>query len=373
MSSKTTTRFGEAYTIDGTYNEFIESSSSDNMPTPPAKMKKSFVPSTKKEDGCDYNYAISPPSFDSRCRTTCTLHSPFRIERPWSDLVNSTVVGSKNLHHLFAQEYNGTVPDGSYAGFPKLFSDSLFADVRLSVGPDAIEVGAHQAILAEKSDYFHEYFKNSVAVCPCSSKVYMSTFNSNVLKNILQFIYTGQIKHSEHPAQIAELYHESIYLGVKPFTDHIIQYIKRMIKEGHGLNNEVSMEYVITLIRGLKFREQLSRVDDVNEILGLVVEDSRFDAWLDQNEFLKLLEDHPEVSSVMLCRYSKIKHQKVEQSSLKISELAITSGKQVIDANSVNKKLDKIQEMLETHMGRSEILEDIDSDDEYVSEVEIRR
>ncbi|KAF3909194.1 hypothetical protein ABW20_dc0101506 [Dactylellina cionopaga] len=112
-----------------------------------------------------------------------------------------------------------------------------------------------------------------------------------------------------------------MYLGIGELTDHVLDYIAETLEtdgddhiEGSPSDN-LSLEYLVTLIQGLAFRKHhaSNNTRKFNTIFEKVVKHFKFDAWLKEEDFTRMLDRHPDIARVMLCKYSKIKLFKVEQ------------------------------------------------------------
>ncbi|KAK6508548.1 hypothetical protein TWF506_010635 [Arthrobotrys conoides] len=204
-------------------------------------------------------------------------------------------------------------PDRGQTVFARLLGNPRFSDVELYVGSEKKLIKGHLAVLAEKSEFFNSKVPDHCPTRPL--KVDMTTFDPDSFKYILEYIYSGVISHPEHPTVIAELYHQSLYLGVREFTDHILDYIYEVLEVEVEDTKSISMDYTIALIRGLQFRKigTPETCKKLKAIFEIIVEFVDFDHMLQQNAFTLMLDEHPEVARVMLCKYSKVKLLKVRQ------------------------------------------------------------
>ncbi|KAF3147858.1 hypothetical protein TWF569_005970 [Orbilia oligospora] len=282
-------------------------------------------------------------------------HLTITISQPWNELVEQTLIGGDKLQRLFSMIHTepkcstapedstsalldtendsrdsvsapleasdneddewlpNDDPDRNQTGFARLLGNPRFSDIELYVGPGKKLIKGHLAILAEKFEIFNSKAPDN---CPWRPlKVDMTTFDYNSFQYILEYIYTGVISHPEHPSVVSEIYHQSLYLGVSRFTDHILDYIYELLETEIEYSDTISVEYIVTLIRGLQFRKITAPEarKRLKAIFELIVELVDFDKWLERDNFTSMLDEHPEVARVMLCSYSKNKLLKVRQ------------------------------------------------------------
>ncbi|KAF3936547.1 hypothetical protein ABW19_dt0201700 [Dactylella cylindrospora] len=295
----------------------------------------------------------------------------FQISRPWPDLLKETLVGRDDLENLFEEEYDEGEPEPG-DGFEKLFRTRQYADVDLYVGSDQKLIQAHRAILVEESTSFEKFFKE--AEIPTSS-IDMSTYNADVFLVILRYLYTTTIRHSKHPSFLAELFHQSLYLGVAVITRHVIWYLESNLRECLEGEEGISLPYVVTLVRGLQFRKHKDGNARISRILELLVENPDFDGWLDKPQFTKMLDEHPEVARIMLSHYQKMKKLKLEQEVKARGAEDAAVEKWTIQAAEAQEKLKSISEGLFVHKKTiDELKEGIDKlNDRYYKKLEKER
>ncbi|KAK6349235.1 hypothetical protein TWF730_009987 [Orbilia blumenaviensis] len=317
------------------------------------------------------------------------------IPQTWDELIEKTLVGGEDFGYLFSKIHhepkhntatqdqlgeplsiNGDLegedgedkewlPNNDQFTFAKLLGSTRFSDIELYVGPEKKLVHGHLAILAEKSEYFNS---QELILTPGQPlKVDMTTFDYDIFGFVLKYIYTGEISHPEHPSALVELYHQSLFLRITGITDHVLDYIYELLEieadartlTSHNsptLQNNVptyafSMNYIVTLIRGLKFRgmETMEADRKIKAIIELIVELDNFDKWLKKLTFISMLDDHPEVARIMLCKYSKAKLLKVRQ-EVEVGEISdYSEHMQLIQRGQLPTMMDTLEQRLFEH------------------------
>ncbi|KAF3165513.1 hypothetical protein TWF751_009071 [Orbilia oligospora] len=195
------------------------------------------------------------------------------ISQPWNEIVEQTLIGVSTSALLDTENDSrdsvsapleasdneddewlpNDDPDRNQTGFARLLGNQRFSDIELYVGPEKKLIKGHLVILAEKFEFFNSKAPDN---CPWGPlKVDMTTFDYNSFQYILEYIYTGVISHPEHPSVVSEIYHQSLYLGVSGFTDHILDYIYELLETEIEHSDTISVEYIVTLIRELQFRK----------------------------------------------------------------------------------------------------------------------
>ncbi|KAF3936612.1 hypothetical protein ABW19_dt0209159 [Dactylella cylindrospora] len=247
--------------------------------------------------------------------------STILIEKPWTQLPDQTLEDGEDLKSLYNELYTRPHSQGwhkLFSDFEKLFDEPQFADVELFVGHAKRSVSAHRAILAQQSKIFWSHFSENSNQYPL--KVDMSSFNFTTFYSILIYIYCRKVVIPKHPTLIAELYHESLFLGVTPMVHEVVEYIRSAMLTG-GLEKRISVPYVIALVRGLASPKEVVEAGDVDKILAAIAEHPDFDEWLKVPSFIQMLEDTPAAASTMLRHLLKYKETKLEQ------DIAQTEGR----------------------------------------------
>ncbi|KAF3315965.1 hypothetical protein TWF173_002746 [Orbilia oligospora] len=289
-------------------------------------------------------------------------HLAITISQPWNELVERTLVGGGKLQRLFSMIHTepkfSTAPEDSTIALLDTENDSrdsVSAPLEASDNEDDEwlpndDPNRNQAGFAR---YIVDFLKPTIlryrALCwprekvdqgpPCYPsrkfeffnskapdncpwrplKVDMITFDYNSFQYILEYIYTGVIPHPEHPSVVSEIYHQSLYLGVSGFTDHILNYTYELLEIEIEHSDTISVEYIVTLIRGLQFLD--------------------FDKWLQQDDFTLMLDEHPEDTT---------EHQKIIAKGYLPTAVGILN-KGITDQRDSLEKLETTIKDLESH------------------------
>lgn len=125
-----------------------------------------------------------------------------------------------------------SLPLNIYSGFEKLLKNQDFCDATLDVSGKELKV--HKAILAAKSPVFYAMFSNNTKEAN-ENLVKIDDVTFDVMKDVVQFMYTGFIKNFENHA------HEVLIVADKYCIDDLKLFCCRYIQEQLNVENAVKL------------------------------------------------------------------------------------------------------------------------------------
>ncbi|KAF3936599.1 hypothetical protein ABW19_dt0207920 [Dactylella cylindrospora] len=206
------------------------------------------------------------------------------------------------LKSLISMRHHENSLATSFEGFPKLLFNTQFSDAKLFIGPNRVYVPAHKAILSERSKLFEQCLR-----IPGVDSLHLETRHYRTVKEILRYLYTGKLEHSEHPGYLTRLYIEADYFGIGEIKSHVVNYVKTVVAGGVS-SVIVDIPYILCLLRGLAECVKASDCatwDDFKDILCAIVKHESFNRWLGNAELHKFLGETGVVATILLYNYKE--------------------------------------------------------------------
>ncbi|KAF3909603.1 hypothetical protein AA313_de0206126 [Arthrobotrys entomopaga] len=220
----------------------------------------------------------------------------------------------EGLKNLVPAVYSGRIINKEIStictGFPKLYESSRFSDIEIVVGPNETTFHAHCAILCEKSSFFDKSLKK-LAEYPTTIK--LPTCHAETFEVILRYLYTGEIKHSQHPGMVARLYKDANFLGIPEIKEHVLSlFLEKISFESIQVDDwEV---YVIGMVRGLAESIDSSHGwKDATLIFNAVVEMRGFESWVNSKKFMEMLDENA-IPARMMLQKLVLKNRRTQES-----------------------------------------------------------
>ncbi|KAF3918274.1 hypothetical protein ABW21_db0202569 [Orbilia brochopaga] len=197
-------------------------------------------------------------------------------------------------------------------GLGRLLESADFSDVELIVGADAIIIKAHCNILSMRSTFFAALLRSKM-VESITRKIKLPECHYQTIRDILHYIYTGDIPHRHHPGFLARLYKEADFLGIPELMEWVKDHLHNAVifhernrrSTEPGIEKQlISSTWVVCMIRGLS--ESLSTpqqwMDTIGSTLSRLPAWPEFESWLQDKEFRSMLDENPIPARIFLVK-----------------------------------------------------------------------
>ncbi|KAK6538685.1 hypothetical protein TWF694_010259 [Orbilia ellipsospora] len=199
------------------------------------------------------------------------------------------------------------------AGLPKLLETSRFSDIRVIVGTTERVFKAHRAILCEKSSFFDAAFENTADT---PSKITLPNGHAETFEVLLRYLYTGEIKHSQHPGLVARLCNEARYLGIPRIEEHVISHFLEEITLRDSRVSDWEI-YVIAMLRGFaEFTNSPWAWKRLDLLFDAIVMIEGFEDWVQSKRFVEMMDENAIMARMMLQKFV-LKNEKMREKTEK--------------------------------------------------------
>lgn len=106
-----------------------------------------------------------------------------------TNVTTTSARNSQSNSTFVSQQY----PSQFFQNLYQLKIENRFCDVEISVGDDEEIIKAHRIVLSSASPYFEAMFRSADCFNENRQKrIRLHSINSNILKQLIDFIYTGK-------------------------------------------------------------------------------------------------------------------------------------------------------------------------------------
>ncbi|KAF3936536.1 hypothetical protein ABW19_dt0200573 [Dactylella cylindrospora] len=222
------------------------------------------------------------------------------VDQPTQPAGDTTLGLSDDINNFRERQHIGV----KAIEFPKMFKEKSYYDSVISMWDGSTFYG-HRAILCERSGFFEsEMSSHKVRTKKFSSnlKVQIQFPHTNSIMSVIEYLYTGRIKYSEHPEDVIQLYRAADYLGVEDIKVYMMEFLKsRSSKVGSHATMAAYIVCLLTAVdKGVKDSDGTTW-ETFDSIFKGVVAMKGYGSLLEDQQLRSYLEENGQIAMKLLC------------------------------------------------------------------------